>query len=213
MSEATSPNPFLSGGWAPLRREVEIDGVEVIQGRVPEALRGATLTLSNFGALGGRHATLVVMPPQVAIVGAGRIHPAVLPIDGRPVVAIGHQKGRTTKEKLDRHFGMPRPEGYRKAMRLMRMAEKFRLPVLTFIDTPGAYPGVGAEERGQSEAIARCLYLASGLRTPIVSVVTGEGGSGGADRPDCGHRRRQDGQAVQAASRSRRRHAHDRQAT
>lgn len=101
-------------------------------------------------------------------------------LDGRPVVAIGHQKGRTTKEKLDRHFGMPRPEGYRKALRLMRMAEKFRLPILTFIDTPGAYPGVGAEERGQSEAIARNLCVMARLPVPIICSVIGEGGSGGA---------------------------------
>lgn len=101
-------------------------------------------------------------------------------LDGRPVMVIGHQKGRTTKEKLDRQFGMPRPEGYRKALRLMRMAEKFRLPVLTFIDTPGAYPGVGAEERGQSEAIARNLYVMARLRVPIICSVIGEGGSGGA---------------------------------
>ena len=101
-------------------------------------------------------------------------------LDGQPVMVIGHQKGRTTKEKLDRHFGMPRPEGYRKALRLMQMAEKFRMPILTFIDTPGAYPGVGAEERGQSEAIASSLYLMAGLRTPIIGVVIGEGGSGGA---------------------------------
>jgi len=100
--------------------------------------------------------------------------------DGRPVVVIGHQKGRDTKTKVLRNFGMPRPEGYRKALRLMKMAEKFRIPVVTFIDTPGAYPGVGAEERGQSEAIARNLAEMAGLRTPIVSVVTGEGGSGGA---------------------------------
>ena len=101
-------------------------------------------------------------------------------LDGRPVMVIGHQKGRTTKEKLDRNFGMPRPEGYRKALRLMRMAEKFRLPILTFIDTPGAYPGVGAEERGQSEAIAQNLYVMSRLRVPIICSVIGEGGSGGA---------------------------------
>ena len=100
--------------------------------------------------------------------------------DGRPIMVIGHQKGRTTKEKLDRNFGMPRPEGYRKALRLMRMAEKFRLPVLTFIDTPGAYPGVGAEERGQSEAIARNLYVMARLPVPIICSVIGEGGSGGA---------------------------------
>jgi acetyl-CoA carboxylase carboxyl transferase subunit alpha len=101
-------------------------------------------------------------------------------MDGRPIMVIGHQKGRTTKEKLDRHFGMPRPEGYRKALRLMRMAEKFRMPILTFIDTPGAYPGVGAEERGQSEAIARNLYVMARLRTPVICSVIGEGGSGGA---------------------------------
>ncbi len=101
-------------------------------------------------------------------------------IDGRAVMVIGHQKGRDTKEKIERNFGMPRPEGYRKAQRLMEMAERFRLPVLTFIDTPGAYPGVGAEERGQSEAIARSLQLMAGLKTPIVCTVIGEGGSGGA---------------------------------
>lgn len=100
--------------------------------------------------------------------------------DGRPVVVIGQQKGRDTKAKVERNFGMPRPEGYRKALRLMRMAEKFGLPVITFIDTPGAYPGVGAEERGQSEAIARNLLEMSGLKTPIIAIVIGEGGSGGA---------------------------------
>ncbi len=101
-------------------------------------------------------------------------------IGGRPVVVVGHQKGRDTQEKLHRNFGMPHPEGYRKALRLMQLAERFRKPVLTLIDTPGAYPGVGAEERGQAEAIARNLRELAGLRTPIVSVVTGEGGSGGA---------------------------------
>ena len=101
-------------------------------------------------------------------------------IDGRPVMIIGHQKGHDTKEKIYRNFGMPRPEGYRKALRLMRMAERFKVPVLTFIDTPGAYPGVGAEERGQSEAIARNLFVMAGLRTPIIATVIGEGGSGGA---------------------------------
>ena len=101
-------------------------------------------------------------------------------LDGRPIMVIGHQKGRTTKEKLDRNFGMPRPEGYRKALRLMRLAEKFRLPILTFIDTPGAYPGVGAEERGQSEAIARNLYVMARLPVPIICSIIGEGGSGGA---------------------------------
>ncbi|NEX22678.1 acetyl-CoA carboxylase carboxyl transferase subunit alpha [Thiorhodococcus mannitoliphagus] len=101
-------------------------------------------------------------------------------IDGRPVMVIGHQKGRDTKEKILRNFGMPRPEGYRKALRLMEMAERFHMPILTFIDTPGAYPGVGAEERGQSEAIARNLREMSRLRTPILCTVVGEGGSGGA---------------------------------
>ena len=101
-------------------------------------------------------------------------------IDGKAVMFIGHQKGRDTKERVRRNYGMPKPEGYRKAQRLMRMAEKFSLPVVTLIDTPGAYPGVGAEERGQSEAIAQSLYLMSGLKTPIISVVIGEGGSGGA---------------------------------
>jgi len=101
-------------------------------------------------------------------------------LDGRPVMLIGQQKGRDTKEKLHRNFGMPRPEGYRKARRLMQMAERFRIPIITFIDTPGAYPGVGAEERGQSEAIARNLFIMAGLRTPVICVVIGEGGSGGA---------------------------------
>jgi acetyl-CoA carboxylase carboxyl transferase subunit alpha len=96
------------------------------------------------------------------------------------VVVIGHQKGKTTKEKIRRNFGMPNPEGYRKALRAMRFAEKFRKPLITFIDTPGAYPGIGAEERGQGESIARSLYSMSTLRTPVVSVVIGEGGSGGA---------------------------------
>ncbi|PYN54733.1 MAG: acetyl-CoA carboxylase carboxyl transferase subunit alpha [Candidatus Rokuibacteriota bacterium] len=100
--------------------------------------------------------------------------------EGQGVVVIGHQKGRDTREKIARNFGMPHPEGYRKALRLMQLAEKFGKPVLTFIDTPGAYPGLGAEERGQAEAIARNLREMAGLRTPIVAVVTGEGGSGGA---------------------------------
>ncbi|SQD80059.1 acetyl-CoA carboxylase carboxyl transferase subunit alpha [Moritella yayanosii] len=101
-------------------------------------------------------------------------------LDGMPVMIIGQQKGRDTKEKLRRNFGMPRPEGYRKALRLMKMAEKFNMPIITFIDTPGAYPGVGAEERGQSEAIARNLKEMAGLTVPIVCTVIGEGGSGGA---------------------------------
>jgi acetyl-CoA carboxylase carboxyl transferase subunit alpha len=98
----------------------------------------------------------------------------------RSVMVIGHQKGKTLKERMQRNFGMPNPEGYRKALRLMKMAEKFRRPIVTFIDTPGAYPGIGAEERGQAEAIARNLYAMSRLTVPIVSIVIGEGGSGGA---------------------------------
>ena len=100
--------------------------------------------------------------------------------EGQPVMVIGHQKGRDVKERQYRNFGMPRPEGYRKALRLYRMAEKFHLPIITLIDTPGAYPGIGAEERGQSEAIARNLYVMAELKTPIIGVIIGEGGSGGA---------------------------------
>ncbi len=100
--------------------------------------------------------------------------------NGQTVMIIGHQKGRDTKEKILRNFGMPRPEGYRKAMRLMRLAEKFNLPVLSFVDTPGAYPGIGAEERGQGEAIGHSLYVMAELKVPIVGTVIGEGGSGGA---------------------------------
>ena len=101
-------------------------------------------------------------------------------LDGRPCMVIGHQKGRDTQEKIRRNFGMPRPEGYRKALRLMSMAERFHMPIFTVIDTPGAYPGVGAEERGQAEAIAKNLKVRSALRTPAVCTVIGEGGSGGA---------------------------------
>ena len=110
---------------------------------------------------------------KAIVAGLARFH-------GQSVMVIGHQKGRDTKEKILRNFGMPRPEGYRKAMRLMRLAEKFGIPILTFIDTPGAYPGVNAEERGQSEAIGRNLYEMSELRVPIICTVIGEGGSGGA---------------------------------
>lgn len=110
---------------------------------------------------------------QALITGIGRLN-------GRSVVVIGHQKGRDTKEKVARNFGMPRPEGYRKALRVMKLAERFGMPVVTFIDTPGAYPGIGAEERGQSEAIARNLFEMAQLKTPIISTVIGEGGSGGA---------------------------------
>ena len=101
-------------------------------------------------------------------------------LDGRPVMVIGHQKGRSTKEKVMRNFGMPAPEGYRKALRLMEMAERFNLPIITFIDTPGAYPGIDAEERGQAEAIARNLREMSQLKVPVICTVIGEGGSGGA---------------------------------
>ena len=101
-------------------------------------------------------------------------------LDGMPVMVLGQQKGRDTKENIRRNFGMPRPEGYRKALRLMKLAERFRIPVITFIDTPGAYPGIGAEERNQSEAIARNLFEMSDLKTPIICTVIGEGGSGGA---------------------------------
>jgi acetyl-CoA carboxylase carboxyl transferase subunit alpha len=100
--------------------------------------------------------------------------------DGMPVMVVGHQKGRDVKERQYRNFGMPRPEGYRKALRLFKLAEKFGLPIITLIDTPGAYPGIGAEERGQSEAIARNLYVMAELKTPIIGVIIGEGGSGGA---------------------------------
>lgn len=101
-------------------------------------------------------------------------------LDGQPVAVIGHEKGRKTQEKIERNFGMPQPEDYRKAMRIMKMAERFKLPIITFIDTPGAYPGIGAEERNQSEAIARNLFVLSQLKTPIICTVIGEGGSGGA---------------------------------
>lgn len=101
-------------------------------------------------------------------------------LDGQPIMVIGHQKGRDTKEKIYRNFGMPRPEGYRKALRVMKMAERFGLPIICLIDTPGAYPGIGAEERGQSEAIARNLFEMAKLKTPIICTIIGEGGSGGA---------------------------------
>lgn len=136
----------------------------------PYTLDYAALLFDEFEELAGDRA----FADDAAIVGG----PARL--DGRPVMLIGHQKGRDTKQKIRRNFGMPKPEGYRKALRLMQMAERFGLPVLTFIDTPGAYPGVGAEERGQSEAIARNLLEMSRLRVPIVATVIGEGGSGGA---------------------------------
>ncbi|MCG5547659.1 acetyl-CoA carboxylase carboxyltransferase subunit alpha [Halorhodospira halochloris] len=118
----------------------------------------------------------------------GAIAGGLARFEGRPVMVIGQQKGRDTREKVARNFGMPRPEGYRKALRLMHMAERFSLPIITFIDTPGAYPGVGAEERGQSEAIARNLAEMAQLRVPIICIVTGEGGSGGALAISVGNR-------------------------
>ncbi len=136
----------------------------------PYFLDYVDLVLTDFEELHGDRA----FADDPAIVGG------IARLDGRPVMVIGQQKGRDTKEKVRRNFGMPRPEGYRKAKRLMEMAERFRLPILTFIDTPGAYPGVGAEERGQSEAIARNLFVMAELKTPIVCTVIGEGGSGGA---------------------------------
>lgn len=136
----------------------------------PYTLDYVSAICSEFNELHGDR----MYADDLAIVGGlGRI-------DGRAVMIIGHQKGRDTKERVRRNYGMPKPEGYRKALRLMRLAERFSLPLVTFIDTQGAYPGVGAEERGQSEAIARNLFEMSVLGVPIVTVVTGEGGSGGA---------------------------------
>jgi len=136
----------------------------------PYALDYLGLVFTDFQELHGDR----MYADDLAIIGG----PARL--EGRPVMLIGHQKGRDTKERVRRNYGMPKPEGYRKALRLMKMAERFRLPLITLIDTPGAYPGVGSEERGQSEAIARNLFEMSALATPIISVVIGEGGSGGA---------------------------------
>jgi acetyl-CoA carboxylase carboxyl transferase subunit alpha len=136
----------------------------------PYTLDYLNLLFEDFDELhGDRH-----FSDDAAIVGG------MARIDGRPVMVIGHQKGRDVKEKVRRNFGMPRPEGYRKALRLMEMAERFKMPILTFIDTPGAYPGIDAEERGQSEAIAFNLAAMSRLETPIIATVIGEGGSGGA---------------------------------
>jgi len=136
----------------------------------PYTLDYLNLLFDDFDELhGDRH-----FSDDAAIVGG------MARIDGRPVMVIGHQKGRDVKEKVKRNFGMPRPEGYRKALRLMEMAERFKMPILTFIDTPGAYPGIDAEERGQSEAIAFNLAVMSRLKTPIIATVIGEGGSGGA---------------------------------
>ncbi|MDO5505491.1 MAG: acetyl-CoA carboxylase carboxyltransferase subunit alpha [Pseudoxanthomonas suwonensis] len=136
----------------------------------PYTLDYARLICDEFQELAGDRA----YADDAAIVGG------LARINGRSMVVIGHQKGRDTKSKVRRNFGMPRPEGYRKALRLMKLAERFGLPLLTFIDTPGAYPGIGAEERGQSEAIARNLLEMAGLKVPIICTVIGEGGSGGA---------------------------------
>ncbi|HET8576474.1 MAG TPA: acetyl-CoA carboxylase carboxyltransferase subunit alpha [Methylomirabilota bacterium] len=136
----------------------------------PHTLDFFSLLLEDFVELHGDR----VFGDDKAIVGG------LARFDGEPVVVLGHQKGRDTRENIARNFGMPHPEGYRKALRLMQMAAKFAKPILAFIDTPGAYPGLGAEERGQAEAIARNLREMAGLPTPIVCVVTGEGGSGGA---------------------------------
>lgn len=136
----------------------------------PYTLDYAKYLLTDFEEI---HGDRSFSDDKAIVCGMGRL-------DDRPVIVIGHQKGRDTKEKVLRNFGMPRPEGYRKALRVMRMAERFNLPILTFIDTPGAYPGVDAEERGQSEAIARNLFVMAKLRTPIIATVIGEGGSGGA---------------------------------
>lgn len=138
--------------------------------RRPYTLDYVKLLFTDFQELAGDRA----YADDKAIVGG------IARLDGRPVMIIGHQKGRETKEKIRRNFGMPAPEGYRKALRLMELAERFNLPVITFIDTPGAYPGVGAEERGQSEAIARNLREMSRLKVPAICTVVGEGGSGGA---------------------------------
>lgn len=136
----------------------------------PYTLDYIKLILTDFEEL---HGDRTYADDAALVTGIGRL-------DGRSVVAIGHQKGRDTKEKVARNFGMPRPEGYRKALRMMKLAERFNMPIITFIDTPGAYPGIGAEERGQSEAIARNLFEMAKLKTPIISTVIGEGGSGGA---------------------------------
>ncbi len=136
----------------------------------PHALDFFQLLLEDFVELHGDR----VFGDDKAIVGG------LARFQGEPVVVVGHQKGRDTRENIARNFGMPHPEGYRKALRLMQLGAKFRTPIVTFIDTPGAYPGLGAEERGQAEAIARNLKEMAGLATPIVCVVTGEGGSGGA---------------------------------
>ncbi len=136
----------------------------------PYMLDYVRLCFTDFQEL---HGDRMYADDQSLVGGIGRL-------EGQPVVIIGHQKGRDTKERVRRNYGMARPEGYRKALRLMKMAEKFHLPVISLIDTPGAYPGMGAEERGQSEAIARNLIVMAELKTPVIATVIGEGGSGGA---------------------------------
>ncbi len=136
----------------------------------PYALDYVSMIFSDWNELHGDR----MYGDDLAIIGG------LARLEGMPVMVIGHQKGRDTKERVRRNYGMPKPEGYRKALRLMKMAERFRLPIVTLIDTPGAYPGIGSEERGQSEAIARNLFEMSNLAAPILSIVIGEGGSGGA---------------------------------
>ena len=166
LDVASGLEESLLRGWAQAASEMAPAAAERVNAPWKTAKSRTSMSRSRSASNASRHACAVVG-------GVGRI-------DGRPVMFIGHQKGRDTKERVRRNYGMPKPEGYRKAQRLMRLAEKFSLPVVTFIDTPGAYPGVGAEERGQSEAIAFSLYLMASLKTPIISVVIGEGGSGGA---------------------------------
>jgi len=136
----------------------------------PYTLDYASMIFDEFQEL---HGDRMYADDQAIIGGLARL-------DGRPVLLIGHQKGRDTKERVRRNYGMPKPEGYRKALRLMKLAERFQIPVITLIDTPGAYPGVGSEERNQSEAIARNLFEMATLRVPVITAVIGEGGSGGA---------------------------------
>ncbi len=166
-----------------LREKLKVKTAEIFRNLTPWQISqlsrhpGRPYTLDYIGAICEEFHELAgdrTFADDAAIVGGlGRIN-------GRPVMIIGHQKGRNTKSKVKRNFGMPRPEGYRKALRLMKLAERFKLPLFTFIDTPGAYPGIEAEERGQSEAIARNLLEMSELKIPVICTVTGEGGSGGA---------------------------------
>lgn len=136
----------------------------------PHTIDYISRIFTEFDELSGDRMTSAGLP---IVAGVARL-------EGRPVIVIGHEKGRKTNEKIERNFGMPNPEDYRKALRIMKMAERFKLPIITFIDTPGAYPGIGAEERNQSEAIARNLFELAKLKTPIICTVIGEGGSGGA---------------------------------